>query len=330
MRIIAVEEHVPIRFIDDHAEEIQGRLGFPNLFDSERMSEAVTPVMYAEPAFHRIPLMDENGVDIQVLSVGDMYTCISNELDADIAFDRARKANDYLYDTMQQYPDRLRGFGVLAMQDPARAVQELERCVKQLGFVGIMVHGATNFHYYDEPQFFPVWDKMEELAVPFYLHVANPQADQISMYEGHPIMLGNTWNWGVVAATHALRLVFSGLFDRFPRAQFILGHMGEGIPYVLGRLDDGYDCRRGLVKDKMKNPPSYYIKNNFYITTAGEYRPEAMKCAIEAIGAGRILFANDYPHFSLEKSIAQIEACNLTQEQTELIYHKNAERLMGI
>lgn len=330
MRIIAVEEHLPIKVVDDAAPKIRERLNFPDLFTNERMSGGVNAVLYADPSVHRIPTMDKNGIDMQVLSVGDMYTAIANELDADAATVRAREANDFLHNVTQAYPNRFLGFGVLALQDPQRAVEELERCVRELGFVGIMVHGATNFHYYDEPQFYPVWAKLEELGVPFYLHVNSPEADQIRMYEGHPILLGITWNWGVVAATHALRIVFSGLFDKFPGVQFILGHMGEGIPYALGRMDEGYVCRHSLVKDKMKYPPSYYIKNNFYIVTSGEYRPEAMRCAIEALGADRIMFGNDYPHFPLEKSIAQIEACNLPQEQKELIYHGNAERLLKI
>jgi 2,3-dihydroxybenzoate decarboxylase len=328
MKRIAVEEHISVKAFESLAAEQSARLKFPNLSDPDRMANTLGPVMFLEPSVHRIPEMDKYGIDIQVLSVGG--GAVQNDLDAARAVANARYANDVVYETIRQYPDRFYGFGLLAMQDPAAAVQELERCVKELGFVGIMLHGATNFSYYDEPQYYPIWAKLEELGVPLYLHVGNPEADQIRMYDGYPEILGNTWNWGVVGATHALRIMFGGVFDRYPGAQLILGHMGESLPYLLGRLDEGYDCRGVKKMGRMAHHPSYYMKNNIYITTSGGFQPEAMICAIMGIGVERILFANDYPHYSLTQTMAQMEACPLTDEQFELIYHGNAERLLKL
>jgi 2,3-dihydroxybenzoate decarboxylase len=328
MKKIAFEEHVSIMEFEQLVAEQAVRLNFPSIQDPDRMANVLGPVMFLEPSEHRIPEMDKYGIDIQVLSIGG--TAVQNDLNTARAVANARFANDFMYRIIKQYPGRFYGFGLLAMQDPAAAVQELERCVKELGFVGILLNGATNFSYYDEPQYYPVWAKLEELGVPLYLHVSNPEADQIRMYEGYPELLANTWNWGVVGGTHALRMMFGGVFDRYPGAQLILGHMGESLPYLLGRLDEGYDCRAVKKMGRMAHHPSYYIKNNIYITTSGGFQPEAMVCAIMALGVERILFANDYPHYPLAKTMSHMASCPLTDEQLELIYHGNAERLLRI
>ena len=328
MRKIAFEEHVSLKGLEAVNKEIEERLKFPNLSDPKRMANTLGPVMFLEPEEHRLPMMDKYGIDVQVLSCGG--GAIQNDIDVKRATENAKKANDLVYELTCRYPDRFKGFGILAMQDPSAAVEELERCITELQFVGIMLHGATNFHYYDEPQFDPVWTVLEKYGLPLYLHVGSPEADQIRMYEGYPEILGNTWNWGAVGGTHALRIMFSGLFDRHPGATLILGHMGESLPYLLGRMDEGYDCRNVKEMGRMAHHPSYYMKNNIMITTSGGWRPEAMHCAIEAIGAERILFANDYPHYPLEDTMRQMEDSKLSTEELDLIYHGNAERLWKI
>lgn len=328
MKIIAVEEHWQLEEFEKLSDEHEARRKFPSLQNPGKTEDTPQSVYYLPPEKHRFPIMDKYGIDMQVLSIGGR--AVQNDPDTARAVHNAHYANDVLYSITQRYPDRFKAFGLLAMQDPMAAAEELERCVKELGFVGIMLFGPTNFSYYDEPKYYPVWAKLEELNVPLYLHAASPEADQVRMYEGYDELLGLTWNWGVFTATHALRIMFGGIFDRFPKAQLILGHMGEGLPYLLGRLDEGYDYRNVKMKERMAHYPSYYIKNNIYITTSGGFQPEAMLCAILAVGAERILFANDYPHCPAEKTIAQLDACTLTDEQRELICHGNAERLLRI
>jgi len=328
MRKIAFEEHVGLGEFSDVSREQAQRLAFPNLSDPTRQANFLGPLMDAEPEVHRIPTMDKCGLDVQVLSAGGGV--VQNDLDTARAIRMAKYANEKVYKMTQKYPDRFKAVAVLPMQDPAASVDELQRCVEEFGFIGVMQHGPTNYHYYDEPQFEPVWAALEKYRIPLYIHAASPEADQIRMYEGYSELLGNTWNWNVFAATHALRIIFSGLFDRHPDAMLMLGHMAEGLPYFLGRLDEGYDCRNTKALGRMAHEPSYYIKRNILMTTSGGWSPEAMHCAIEAIGAEHIFFANDYPHFPLETSMAQIDACNLTQEQLDLIYHGNAERLWNI
>ena len=328
IRKIAIEEHVGIPELASVGKEISDRLGFPNLSDPDRMKNVLGPVMNLDPAEHRIPLMDKFGVDIQVLSAGG--GSIQNDINSQRAVDNAKFCNDFVYDVIKKYPKRFLGFGILAMQDVQQSLKELERCKKELGFVGIMLHGATNFSYYDEVQYYPIWEKLQEYNFPLYLHVGSPEADQIRIYDGYPEILGNTWNWGVVGGTHALRIIFGGIFERFPNAHLILGHMGESLPYVLGRADEGYDCRNVKKIKGLPHEPSYYFKKNVYITTSGKYYPEAMTCAVKAIGPEHILFANDYPHYPLEDSIRHIEECDLSPDQLDLILHKSAEKLFQL
>lgn len=327
MKRIAIEEHLQIPELDRLTAEIEKRLNFPSLSDPNRMQNTLMPVFYAPPEEHRFPLMDRYGIDMHVLSV---TMGIQLDLDTERAIRNSRMANDTMYELTQKYPDRFRAFAALPMQDPAAAADELERCITELGFVGTLLGGSSNYHYYDEPQFEPVWAVLEKYGLPMYIHVQSPEADQIRMYEGYDELLGNTWNWGEVAATHALRIIFSGLFDRHPGCSLILGHMGESLPFLLGRLDEGYDCRNVKAKGRMAHHPSYYLKKNFYVTTSGGWRPEAIHCTIEALGAEHVLFANDYPHYPLESTMKQMEESGLTPEQQELIYHKNAERLLKL
>ncbi len=328
MKKIAIEEHVNMPQFSAIEREINEQLNFPNLFDPERFEKVLAPVINLPPEQHRIPLMDQHDVEIQVLSTGSH--AIQLHEDPSTAVKLAREANDILSAIIQAFPDRFLGFATLPMQDPQAAVEELERCVIDLGFVGILLNGPTNFVYYDDLRFDPVWAKLAELDVPLFIHAANPSADQIKIYEGYPELLGNTWDWGYHTATHALRIMFGGVFDRHPNAKLILGHMGEGLPYLLGRLDEGYAGRNVRKKGLMANPPSYYLKKNIYIATSGGYNPETMMCAIDAVGIEHILFANDYPHYPLDQSIEQVEACPLTKQQREIIYYRNAARMFKL
>lgn len=328
MRKIAFEEHVGMPEFGAVAQEESARLMFPNLSDPARQNNVLKPLLGAAPGVHRIPLMEKCGLDMQVLSVGG--SVIQNDTDTQRAIANSRYANNKLYRITEEYPGKFRMMGTLPMQDPAAALDELERCIHGLKCVGFMLHGPTNFHYYDEPQFDGIWAALARYRLPLYLHPANPPADQIRMYDGFSELLGHTWNWNVYTATHALRIIFSGVFDRHPDATLMLGHMAEGLPYFLGRLDEGYQHRNTAALGRMSREPSYYIKKNLLMTTSGGWGPEAMHCAVDAIGAEHILFACDYPHFPLEDSLRLMEEAQLSPEQYELIYHGNAERMWGI
>ncbi|MGZ3362342.1 MAG: amidohydrolase family protein, partial [Xanthobacteraceae bacterium] len=190
----------------------------------------------------RLRLMDAAGVEIMIASLN--APAIQAIPDTKRATEVAREANDVLAQEIAKRPDRFVGVAALAMQDPDSAAAELERCVKRLGFRGALVNGfsqvgsADTAVYYDLPQYRRFWRAVERLDVPFYLHPRNPLPGSVRAYEGHDWLLGPNWAFHAETAVHALRLIGSGLFDEMPRLQIILGHLGEGLPYYLWRIDN--------------------------------------------------------------------------------------------
>ena len=213
----------------------------------------------------------------------------------------AREANDVLAAEIAKRPDRFAGFAALPMQDPDAAARELTRCVKELGFVGALVNGfsqagqADSALYYDLPQYRPFWRTVAELDVPFYLHPRNPLPGAIPGYDGHNWLLGPNWAFHAETAVHALRLIGSGLFDAHPKLQIILGHLGEGIPAYLWRIDHRNDWMKARHKYAAKKSVADYFRENFVLTTSGNFSTSALNQAIAEIGVERVLWSADYP-----------------------------------
>ncbi len=164
--------------------------------------------------------------------------------------------------------------------------------------------------------------------MPIYVHPFEPPVETTKLYEGHPEIRGPGWSWTVDTASHALRVIGAGVFDAFPKSTLILGHLGEALPYLLGRLDEGYVM--AYKTRKLKRLLSEYIKENVIITTSGKYRPETLVCAISAMGSDRVLFAADYPFVAPGDSVRQIESAPISDADKEKIYHLNAERWLGL
>src|SRR5215831_353189 len=189
----------------------------------------------------RLRLMDASGVEIMIASLN--APAIQGIPDTKHAAEVARQANDVLAGEIAKRPDRFVGVAALPMQKPELATRELERCIKELGFKGALVNGysqtnePTRVLHYDLPQYRPFWHTVETLDVPFYLH-PRPPAVSSPLYEGHRWLFGPTWTFAAETSVHALRLIGSGLFDEHPRLQIILGHLGEGLPYYLWRIDN--------------------------------------------------------------------------------------------
>ncbi len=275
----------------------------------------------------RLSEMDAYDIATQVLSLN--APGIQAETDTNQAIKQAKQSNDFLAEVTRKHPTRFAGFAALPLQDPRAAADELERAVTQLGFKGAMINGHTNGEFLDEPQFRIVWERAEGLGVPLYLHPGNAPFDQGNVfYKGYPEMLGPTWSWGVETATHALRLIFSGVFDEFPRATLILGHLGEMLPYALLRLDTGE--KRASGKKKLQKLPSQYVKENMAITTSGHFSQASLLCALLTLGADRILFSVDYPYASTQEAATFIENAPLSDTDKVKICHLNAERLLGL
>jgi 2,3-dihydroxybenzoate decarboxylase len=271
----------------------------------------------------RLSDMDRVGIARAVLSLTGPG--VQAERDTATAIRKAREANDYLAREIQKRPHRYAGFAHLPLQHAVAAGDELERCVKELKFCGAMINGHTNGQYLDDPALFPFWERAEALGTLIYLHPADPVAP-MPVLNGHKGLKRATWEWGVETGSHALRLVFGGLFDRFPRAQLALGHLGETLPFLLWR----FDSRAKLYGIKLSKRPSDYIRENIVVTTSGMFSPEPLHCTINALGADRVMFSADYPFESIDEAGTFIDTVPLSDDVRADICFRNAERIVGL
>ncbi len=275
----------------------------------------------------RLPQLDAAGVDVEVLSLNSPG--IQAEQDPATAVRKACEVNDFLAAVMAEHPTRFAGFAALPLQDPGAAAKELDRAVTQLGLRGALVNAHTNGRYLDDPEVRVVWERAEGLGVPLYLHPANG-FDSAHVLAGHPELIGPMWSWGTDTATHALRLIFGGVFDDFPDAKLLLGHMGEGLPYALWRLDSRWDFHNHNGIELRRGRPSEYLRHNLYITTSGVCSPAPLLCALLALGSDHILFGTDYPFESIEVAARFLESAPISEADREKISFRNAEALLGL
>jgi 2,3-dihydroxybenzoate decarboxylase len=273
----------------------------------------------------RLAAMDAAGVDVAVLSVTGPGVQV--ERDPTKASTLARGANDELAKEILMQPERYRGFAHLAMQDAKGAADELERCVKELGFVGAMVNGHTNGVYLDDARYDVFWERMQSLDVPLYLHPADSYVLPYVL-EDCPELSKPVWEWTTETSTHFLRLVFAGVFDRFPKLKIVLGHMGETLPFVLWRLDS----RAALIADKrpLQEAPSVYLKRNLWVTTSGQCDNVPLLAAVAALGEDRVLFSVDYPYEDSAVAGRFLDEAVLDDNVREKVARSNAMRVMPL
>ncbi|HWM81389.1 MAG TPA: amidohydrolase family protein [Pseudolabrys sp.] len=271
----------------------------------------------------RLEVMDRGGIERCVLAVSGPG--VQAERDAATAVRNASASNDFLATQIQKRPDRYSGFAHLAMQDARAAADELERCMRDLKFCGAMINGQTHGVYLDDPSLYPFWERAEALGAVVYLHPADPEAVYPAL-ASYKSLQRATWGWGVETGSHALRLVFGGLFDRFPKAKFALGHTGETLPYLLWR----FDSRAKLYNVKLKREPSQYIKDNIWVTISGMYSPEPLVCALAALGRDRVMFSADYPFEDCGEACAFMDTVAVDEGVRADVAYNNAARLLGL
>jgi 2,3-dihydroxybenzoate decarboxylase len=282
----------------------------------------------------RLRLMDASCVEIMIASLNAPAVQAIHDVKRAIAV--AREANDHLAAEIAKRPDRFRGFAALAMQDPQEAARELTRCVKELGFVGALVNGFSQVNepnsaiYYDLPQYRPFWHAVAELDVPFYLHPRNPLPGAIPGYESHTWLLGPNWAFHAETAVHALRLIASGLFDEFPNLQIILGHLGEGIPAYLWRIDNRNGWMKARHKYAAKKSVADYFRSNFVLTTSGNFSTSALTQAIAEVGIERVLWSADYPFEDISDAAEWIDAAPLSEQDRRQVVRDNAMKLFKL
>lgn len=273
----------------------------------------------------RIRTMDACGIDIQILSLSAPGI---EQLDPQVGTVLARKSNDHLAEMIQRHPDRFMGYAALAPKDPEAAARELERAVRQLGFKGWNTHSNYGDSYLDDPRYLPILETAERLGVPIYLH---PTVPAITQTRGYGFALaGAGFGFGLETALCMMRLIYSGVFDRFPLLKVILGHLGEGLAFVFKRIDWAYvrpldpSARPDLAKK-----PSEYLGNNVWVTTSGNYYEPAFQCTCQAMGVERILLGTDFPYEDPEECMGFIHGLSLSAEEKEMIYHLNARAVLG-
>lgn len=277
----------------------------------------------------RLEQMDRTGIEMAILSL--VTEGVQAEADVRRGLLLASRANDVLAEIAGQHPGRFGGFATVSLRDPDRAAGELERAVKELGLHGVCVNGFTSVanggEYYDDPKFLPFWECLEELGVPLFLHPRYPLPSQRSIYAGRPELLGSTWGFGVETATHALRLITSGLFDRVPQATVILGHLGETLPFALHRMQGRMKMLKG---SELQKRVTEYFHGNFYIVTSGNFHTPTMLGAILEQGADRILFGVDYPFEDMTEAAEWFEGLPISAADHEKIASVNARRLLAL
>jgi 2,3-dihydroxybenzoate decarboxylase len=273
----------------------------------------------------RLSAMDKAGVERSVISIAGPG--VQAERDSKQACAKARASNDFLAREISKRPDRYCGFAHLPMQDAKAAADELERAMSELKFHGAMINGHSNGQYLDHPSLAPFWERAEALGALIYLHPADP-VTPAPVLDGHKGLRRATWEWTFETGSHALRLVFGGVFDRFPRAQLALGHLGETLPFLLWR----FDSRAGpdFYAVKLAKLPSQYVKDNIVVATSGMCSADPLACTLSALGQDRVMFAADYPFESLAEAAHFIDAAPIGEDVRNDICFNNAARIMKL
>jgi predicted TIM-barrel fold metal-dependent hydrolase len=277
----------------------------------------------------RIADMDEAGIDLQVLSpsAGDL-----DKLDAATGSALARDTNDRLAAAVREHPTRFAGFATLALQDPVRAAVELDHCVGRLGFKGVMIDGMVNGTFLDDPCFNPFWEAAQAQDVPVYLHPSPPpQAVHDAYFSGleNPagfLLSTAAWGWHAETGMHCLRLIVAGVFERFPGLKVIIGHMGENLPFSLARADSVL----GHGATSLRRSVAEYFHEHFYVTTSAYFTLPPFLCALQVVGADRLMFSVDYPFSRNTAGRRFLDSLPVSAQDRAKISHRNAEALLKL
>ena len=329
MRIVALEEHYTVpRIVAGISPDAIARRGFPGpdfvWAQTTRRNEL------ADLGDARLADMDAAGITVQVLSVAGPGADL---VPGQPGIDLARAYNDALAEACARHPTRYRGFAHLPLLTPEAAADELQRTVKELGFHGVLVNGATDGRFLDDPAFEPILARAEALDLPIYLHPGIPTlAVRNAYYDGLPgnfsfSMALSTWGWHYDTAIHTLRLVLSGALDRHPGLKIVIGHMGEALPFMLDRIDA---TTAAEAKARLKRSARQTILDQVWITTSGFFTMVPFMAALMSFGVDRIMFSVDYPFASNARARAFLDALPVSPADRAKIAHGNADRLLRL
>ena len=278
----------------------------------------------------RLADMDASGIDHQIIALTAPGVQVFEPAEASaLAID----ANDQLAEACRKHPDRYTGMVAVAPHDPANAVKEMERGIRKLGFKAVIINSHTLGHYLDEPQFLPVLEAAEALNVPIYLHPQTPPPAMIQPYLDAGLD-GAVFGFGAETGLHMLRVIVGGVFDRFPKLQFIIGHAGEALPFWLYRLDYMHTAtvrsKRYPFMKQLQHPVSHYLRNNVYITNSGVAWQPAIEFCQKVIGVDRVLYAMDYPYQYAPEEVGFCDAMTIPDADKRAFYEGNARRVFQL
>jgi uncharacterized protein len=277
----------------------------------------------------RIAEMDAAGIDMQVLSLNSPGI---EQADMAEQVAIARESNDFLAEIVKKNPKRFAGFAALPVAAPEQAADELDRRVRQQGFKGTLINGHSRGRYLDDKFFWPILERAEALNVPIYLHPTVPAKPVVdALYGGFsPAVSGRFaaggWGWHIETAVHLIRMILGGVFDRYPKLQVVIGHLGEGIPFMLPRLD------RNLPMEvtKLARPLAAYLRENVHYTFAGFNFPATFLDLLLEVGVERIMFSADYPYGSMAEARSFLDHIPVSATDRKRIAHSNAQRLFNL
>lgn len=280
--------------------------------------------------------MDAMDIDTSIMSLTSPG--VQSVTDKDAAVKLAIDSNNGVYEKyIKAHPDHFTAFAAVALQDPQAAADELDRAVNKLSMKGALINGYTNLDdngkvvYLDDPSMDVFWKKVSELDVPVYLHPRDPQQNQQRIYEGLPGLVGSVWGFTQETAVHAIRIMMSGLFDRYPNIKLILGHLGEGLSQTLPRTQHRlYKQINGGNGGNYKKPLTDYLKSNIFVTTSGHFTTSAFMNALSVFGKSQLLFSVDYPYEDNAEAATWFDQLPITDELKEQIGHENAEKLFKL
>jgi hypothetical protein len=328
MRLIALEEHFTTpAFIDG-----PGRAFKEGMERGGGARAAKTFADLADLGDSRVAAMDEAGVAMQVLSLNYPGT---EQSEAEEGVAVARDANDAVAAAVRKYPTRFAAFAALPVAAPDKAADELERCVRQHGFKGANINGHNRGRYLDDPFYAPILERAQALKVPIYLHPTLPPKPVIEasfggFAPGVTFMLaGPAWGWHIETGVHVVRMLFGGVFDRFPQLQIVVGHMGEALPFMQPRLQA---VGAGLAAQGMKieRPFGDCLRQNLHYTFSGFNFAATFQNLLAEVGIERIMFSADYPYGSMTEARVFLEGLPISDADRERIGHGNAEKLLGV
>ncbi len=276
----------------------------------------------------RIAEMDAAGVDMQVLSLSAPGVEQSN---AEEQVPAAREMNDFMAEAVKQHPTRFAAFAALPVLAPDKAVEELELRVKQ-GFKGALINGHTHGRYLDDKAFAPILERAEALDVPIYIHPTIPPKPVVDAYYSgfsppvSQIFSIAGWGWHIETSVHVIRMILGGVFDRHPKLQVVIGHMGEGLPFLLPRMTDTMPMKL----TKLERPIADYLRQNVHYTFSGMNYPGTFLNLLLEVGVDRIMFSADDPYQSMSAARLFLEHVPVSESDRERIAHGNAEKLLRL